>query len=223
MQEWKLAFVNTIIFLGFAQNLPVRLSTSSSTSSPWSFHLYLFLVMLGRVGRKWKYRWLGVRDDDDSYFCSNSFPSVHHHGIRRYSSPALCSACIEKDAPVSGTQHTFMEIYFGPAVIGSSEPDPEALRLGLRSECSPTTKRQSGESVIKNLVDLMGESDHNAHVRQYGQEVSDLLIGRGKEGVYISSPSPCLQSGYWKSLLSLARSRTETTFQHQHTDRLCSS
>lgn len=91
---------------------------------------------------------------------------------------------------VSDSQHTFMEIYFGPAVIGSSEPDPEALRLGLRSECSSTTKRQSGESVIKSLVDLKRGSNLNAHVRRYGQGVSDLLIGRGKEGVYISSPEP---------------------------------
>lgn len=110
--------------------------------------------------------------------------TVHLHFAR------IASSKKNKNAPVSDTQHTFMEIYFGPAVIGSSEPDPEALRLGLRSECSPTTKRQSGESVIKSLAELMRGSDLNAHVRLSGQEVSDLLIGRGKEGVYISGPKP---------------------------------
>lgn len=36
----------------------------------------------------------------------------------------------------------------------------------------------------------MHGSDLTAHVHRYGREVSDFLIGQGKEGVYISSPEP---------------------------------
>lgn len=74
-----------------------------------------------------------------------------------------------------------MEIYFGPAVIGSSEPDPEALRLGLRSECSPATKRQSGESVIKSLVDLMRGSNLNTRraIRPRSDQLADGTVQRG--------------------------------------------
>lgn len=52
----------------------------------------------------------------------------------------------------------------------------------------PATKRQSGESVIKSLVDSTSGSDLSAHVRRYGRGVGDLLIGPGGEAVYISSP-----------------------------------
>lgn len=100
--------------------------------------------------------------------------------------------------------------YFGSiAVIGSSEPDPEALGLGLRSERSPPPKRQSGESVIKSLVDW-----------RYGRGVADLLIGAGGEAVYISSPEslPTIRPLGIPSVLGPPLT-AETTLQHHYTDR----
>lgn len=72
-----------------------------------------------------------------------------------------------------------METYFGPAVIGSSEPDPEALRLGVRSECFPARKRQPGESVKKKPCGL---DERHTSGDTAKQRVSDLLIGNGQRG-----------------------------------------
>lgn len=136
------------------------------------------LVMFGTVGEK---KFMSTRYIKDHNYlhqtvCCSSVNMAFNAAVHLHSARFVLGI-----ATVSDARRTSTETYFGPAVIGSSEPDPEALRLGLRSECFPTTKRQPGESVIKSL---------NAHLRRYSQAVSDLLIGQGEEGVYIRRSEP---------------------------------
>lgn len=77
--------------------------------------------------------------DDDECICANNFPPLRQRA--RDLTLHFCSRCAWKTPhSPSDSRHTLMEIYFGPAVIGSSEPDPEALRLGPRSERSAPQK-----------------------------------------------------------------------------------